>query len=328
MSQRQHKSPVLFVYLCFLILLVMGVTNCHSDGPHKPITRNTEKNTNSVSPGEGPVYAEVKSIFKERCSRCHNANPPGDWLNYEQISLRAKNGILTRRALSDNANMPPKGSPESESITKKEIALLKAWVNNGAPLNKGEIKTTAATPIASVESQCFGCHGENGISASDMYPHLAGQQKEYIVRQLVAFTKDQRTDATMQGIAKGLSQSDIDAVANYFSKQKPPCAETSARAEAATLLKRGTQLASNINCSACHTANNGRPAMPEWPVLTGQRAGYLFKQLSNFHSGIRVDSLGMYDVIKNVSPALNENDLMALAVYFSQIQMREECQKP
>lgn len=69
-------------------------------------------------------------------------------------------------------------------------------------------------------SICAACHGGGanpGISNSESFPNLAGQKKAYLVKQLKAFKSGARVDATMQSMAAGLSDSDIDNLAEYFS---------------------------------------------------------------------------------------------------------------
>jgi cytochrome c553 len=67
---------------------------------------------------------------------------------------------------------------------------------------------------------CAGCHGGNGISMVPMYPNLAGQKEQYLVKQLKAFRDGSRTDPTMSAMAKPLSDADIDNLAAYFASLK------------------------------------------------------------------------------------------------------------
>ena len=64
---------------------------------------------------------------------------------------------------------------------------------------------------------CAGCHGANGISTVPMYPNLAGQKEQYLVKQMKAFRDGQRSDPTMSAMAKPLSDADIENLAAYYS---------------------------------------------------------------------------------------------------------------
>ncbi len=67
---------------------------------------------------------------------------------------------------------------------------------------------------------CFSCHGVNGISKILGTPHLAGQDRTYIENALRAYRDGQtRQNATMNAMAKPLSDLDIVNIAAYFSLQ-------------------------------------------------------------------------------------------------------------
>jgi len=64
---------------------------------------------------------------------------------------------------------------------------------------------------------CAACHGLNGISSSDQFPILAGQYKDYIIQALHEYKSGARTNSIMKGMASGLSEDDIQNLAEYFS---------------------------------------------------------------------------------------------------------------
>lgn len=68
---------------------------------------------------------------------------------------------------------------------------------------------------------CVGCHGEAGVSANSLWPNLAGQKRDYLAKQLKAFRDQDRVDPMMNAIAQSLSDSDIEALAAYYSSLKP-----------------------------------------------------------------------------------------------------------
>jgi cytochrome c553 len=65
-------------------------------------------------------------------------------------------------------------------------------------------------------------------------------------------------------------------------------------------------------CAACH-GENGIPADPSWPAIWGQYQGYLYLQLRDFKSGTRKS-----DVMGPVVQDLSRDDMLAIALYFSQ----------
>jgi len=68
---------------------------------------------------------------------------------------------------------------------------------------------------------CAGCHGQNGVGLASAYPNLAGQKKEYLIKQLNAFKSGARKDPTMNGMARALSSEAIKTIATYYSSLTP-----------------------------------------------------------------------------------------------------------
>jgi len=66
---------------------------------------------------------------------------------------------------------------------------------------------------------CAACHGADGHSINPLWPNLAGQKEQYIVKQLKAFRDGSRKDPTMSPMAAALSDDDIANLAAYFSAQ-------------------------------------------------------------------------------------------------------------
>ena len=69
-------------------------------------------------------------------------------------------------------------------------------------------------------ASCAGCHGTAGISNNPAWPNLAGQQKNYLEKQLRDFRSGKRQDPLMSPMAKPLSNGDIENLAAYFNSLK------------------------------------------------------------------------------------------------------------
>ncbi len=63
---------------------------------------------------------------------------------------------------------------------------------------------------------CGGCHGAAGISASPIWPNLAGQKAAYTVKQLKDFLSGARKDPSMSAMAV-LSKGKEQAIADYLA---------------------------------------------------------------------------------------------------------------
>lgn len=64
---------------------------------------------------------------------------------------------------------------------------------------------------------CMGCHGQAGVSMNPVWPNLAGQKRDYLVKQLQAFRTGERKDPLMNPMAGTLTTANIEALAEYFS---------------------------------------------------------------------------------------------------------------
>lgn len=64
---------------------------------------------------------------------------------------------------------------------------------------------------------CQVCHGKEGNSTNPLYPVLAGQHQEYIVKQLKDFQAKRRNYPIMNDMAAPLSAQDMEDIAAFFN---------------------------------------------------------------------------------------------------------------
>jgi sulfide dehydrogenase cytochrome subunit len=72
---------------------------------------------------------------------------------------------------------------------------------------------------AAIARNCYLCHGPEGKTAGPM-PRLNGQPAAAIGKALTDFKTDQRKGTIMNRIAKGYSDADLQAVAQYLGNLK------------------------------------------------------------------------------------------------------------
>jgi cytochrome subunit of sulfide dehydrogenase len=68
-------------------------------------------------------------------------------------------------------------------------------------------------------ANCANCHGTLGVATGGM-PGLAGLKKDYIIEQMRAFRDGKRQATIMHQLAKGYTDEQIVAMADFFSRQK------------------------------------------------------------------------------------------------------------
>jgi cytochrome c553 len=67
----------------------------------------------------------------------------------------------------------------------------------------------------------------------------------------------------------------------------------------------------SVTCAACHGAD-GNSVTPDWPMLAGQHANYIVRQLRAFKNGERTDV-----TMKPFADLLSEQDMLDVAAYFA-----------
>lgn len=66
-------------------------------------------------------------------------------------------------------------------------------------------------------------------------------------------------------------------------------------------------------CQSCHGPGGAKPIAPNYPILAGQHANYLKQAMEGYRSGERKNA-----VMSAQAAALSDDDVKALALYFSQ----------
>ena len=67
---------------------------------------------------------------------------------------------------------------------------------------------------------CSACHGTEGVSATPLFPKLAGQHRDYLYHSLKDYKSGKRKNPIMAGQVEKLSDADMQDLALFFSKQK------------------------------------------------------------------------------------------------------------
>ncbi len=67
---------------------------------------------------------------------------------------------------------------------------------------------------------CAGCHGADGVSTVPSFPKLAGQNSDYLYHALKDYKAGKRKNPIMAGQVEALSDTDMQDLATFFSKQQ------------------------------------------------------------------------------------------------------------
>lgn len=196
-----------------------------------------------------------------------------------------------------------------------------AFVVIPRPLPAQELSATPQTAEETAIGVCGTCHGPDGNSVNPMFPRLAGQHAGYLVRQLKFFKDQSRGDpyaiAYMWGMASGLSDETIDALADYYARQKAGAGngrhDPATIARGRDIFEHGIPSQGVPACAACH----GPDALGSdaYPRLAGQHADYILKQLGSFQSNMRNIAV-MHGVAQN----LRTPEMTAVADYLESLR--------
>ncbi|MFH7527135.1 c-type cytochrome [Aeromonas enteropelogenes] len=90
--------------------------------------------------------------------------------------------------------------------------LALAWGHNARAADIEAGKAKAAV--------CAACHGVAGKASVPVYPHLAGQQEAYLLKQLKAFKDGSRKEPLMVPFMVPLTDADMENLAAYYASLK------------------------------------------------------------------------------------------------------------
>jgi cytochrome c553 len=108
---------------------------------------------------------------------------------------------------------------QASELSDQDMADIAAFFS-GTVLQPGPLPANAPPAPAAV-AVCAACHGATGISVVPNYPILAGQHADYLRREILEYKTGGRKNPIMAGMSATIKDSDVDALADYFSKMQP-----------------------------------------------------------------------------------------------------------
>ena len=166
-----------------------------------------------------------------------------------------------------------------------------------------------------IGGSCFLCHGTDGESASEVFPRLAGQNAEYVTKQLENFKSGKRKSSAMANMVTNLTPEDMLSLGQFYAS-RPPHKEAAKDAPLAAvgqyIYHQGNKFSGVPSCASCHGAEGaGSNALPR---LAGQHAAYLDNQLKQFNKRERNnDNAVMHTVVEKMTAL----EMAAVSEYLS-----------
>ena len=187
------------------------------------------------------------------------------------------------------------------------------WLVLVAPVHAGG-NVAAGQAKAGV---CAGCHGADGNGGADpLWPRLAGQDPDYIAKQLADFKSGVRKDPIMSGMATPLSAADMKNLGAYYAslKAKPGAARDAQLAKQGQKIFRGGNAKMGVSaCMSCH-GPSGHGIPPRFPKVSGQNTAYTQKQLLAFKAGNRANDA---ETMTRTAFRMSEQEIKAVSEYMA-----------
>ena len=200
---------------------------------------------------------------------------------------------------------------------KSLIAILGLSIGINTTVNAADLAAGEATAGAI----CAGCHMPDGNSVVDMFPKLAGQHAQYLVKQLNYYKSGARKDDTMTGMAFTLAtDADVENVAAYFASKSGSVAsaDTSKVALGKDIYRGGNSTSDLPACMGCHGPTGSGNPTAKFPALAGQHATYTIKQLNAFADTTRSNDSNK--MMHNVAMKMSAAEMQAVANYIAQLK--------
>ena len=191
------------------------------------------------------------------------------------------------------------------------LALSPALAQAQAPAPQPTAATAPASPPAKL-ALCGACHGANGNSALALSPSLAGQPKVFLENTLILIREGLRQIAPMQGLLNGMSDAEIVALADHYSRQQAKGQDVP-RDE--TAFRRGEAIASRALCGTCHLPSYA--GQQQMPRLAAQREDYLVHSMREFRDN---KAQGRDTMMNGVLRGFSDRDIADMAHYFAQLR--------
>jgi cytochrome c553 len=208
-------------------------TTCHN--PHSPKI-NFDKVPRMVAMNKAIVgNAAAGKAAAANCTTCHGATGVSASGAIPNLAGQKQAYLATSlRDYQSNARSNGIMSAMASAMSDADIENVAAYyAQNSCKAPSADKGKAAAGKAKYVEAGCAACHssgglrkpGLAGVSASQAWPNLAGQNAEYLVSALKAYQEGNlkanqdgtRYHAIMTNVAKTLSASDIENLAAYMA---------------------------------------------------------------------------------------------------------------
>ncbi len=123
--------------------------------------------------------------------------------------------VVALKGYRQNTRQHPTMTGQASSLSDQDIENVAAYF---ASIGGDTVAAGGSKDVSFDKAQaCTACHGNNGISVNAMWPTLAGQHEDYLVRALTSYRNGIRSDPVMSIQAGLIAEQDVEVLAKYFA---------------------------------------------------------------------------------------------------------------
>ena len=157
----------------------------------------------------------------EACAACHGANGNSTVPQFPVLAGQTARYIyLQLTDFKEGRRTEPQMDPFVKDLSRQDMFDIAAFfaAQKPTPLAFKGDQARAARGMAKADETCEMCH-LGAFSGQNEIPRVAGQQYEYVVKQLKDFKTGKRTNdaGNMASVSKTLSDQDIEDLGHYLA---------------------------------------------------------------------------------------------------------------
>jgi cytochrome c553 len=171
-------------------------------------------------------------------------------------------------------------------------------------------------------SRCVTCHTLSGNSIVPIWPKIAEQHFDYVIKQLMEFKKGKegdRFDPNMFAMLQGINENELIELAEHFSKQPLEKSKGSANSlrfeNGKAIYLYGDANNKVTGCVGCHGIDGTGNKLAKFPILKWQHKDYLITQMKKFKSGERSNDFN--SIMRDIANSMTDEQMIAVAEYIS-----------
>lgn len=200
--------------------------------PHERVARRCAAVALSVMSVMIPLGAAAadaehgRATAAAQCAACHNADGNAPMALFPVLAgQNAAYLVAQLTAFKTGKRANPMMSGVAAALSDNEIADLAAWFAQQTPTPVAftpDAAQVAAGQAVADQAMCVQCHLDH-LQGMSVIPRLKPQHPAYLAAQLKAYRAGARTTdlGQMQAVVKGLSDADIDALAQWVATRAP-----------------------------------------------------------------------------------------------------------